>query len=354
MRKAGGLAMKFQYYYNANTMARLMIFSLLFFINNFCLSQNIKYQVQITNPNEQVKLIGQLAKPLGTTLTVQGIIVDISSKGHKGGLNMRIQSISDSLIQEQMIIPLSPYFGEFGDKPLPKLQKGFTYQLRVYETGEFIGIPSNAYEEADIILQTKGFHFQNRLIVLSGEKIMPIKMPPDSFVGQVSLISGVAKNENDTAYINTSKGKLRLIGFRRWTASEIGKLVEVYGKIEQTETRGIYNVRDSSPRLVNLEDQIGMTVKLRGKAISLNGYWWFNYRGTDIYVEKMEELPNWTVDNHFRPMEITGILEQATLPRLDQITLKTNRDSKLYYIVRKPSWTPIEKLLEIEGPLTDD
>jgi hypothetical protein len=188
------------------------------------------------------------------------------------------------------------------------------------------------------------------LIVLSGEKIKPVNLTPDRFVGQIALLSGVAKNENDTAYINTSKGKLRLIGFRKWTVSEIGKLSEVYGTIEQSETKGIYNVKDGDPRLVKLEDQIGMNVKLRGKAISLNGYWWFNYRGTDIYVEKMEELPNWTVDNHFRPMEITGILEQAVMPRLDQITLKINRDNKLYYIVRKPSWTPIKKLLTIEDP----
>lgn len=336
-------------------MTRPIFFALILLTNNFCFSQDIEHQIQITNPKEQVKLIGQLGKSLGTTLTVQGIIVDISSKGYKDGLNLTVQSINDSSIQELITIPLSPYFGEFGDKPLPKLEKGSTYQLRVYETGEFVGIPGEAYKEANIVLQTAGFYFQNRLIVLSGEKIKPIKATPNSFVGQIALISGIAKNENDTAYINTSSGKLRLIGFRKWSASEIGKLAEVYGKIEQTETKEIYNVRDCNSRLVKLEDQIGMTVKLRGKAISLNGYWWFNYRGTDIYVEKMEELPNWTVDNHFRPMEITGILEQAVLPRLDQITLKTNRDSKLYYIVRKPSWTPIEKLLAIEDdPETED
>ena len=335
-------------------MTRLIVFALITLTNNFCFSQDIGHQIQITNPKEQAKLIGQLGKPLGTTLTVQGIIVDISSKGYKDGLNLTVQNINDSSIQELITIPLAPYFGKFGDKPFPKLEKGSTYQLRVYETGEFVGIPSEAYKEAGIILQTTGFYFQNRLIVLSAEKIKPIKATPNNFVGQIALISGIAKNENDTAYINASKGKLRLIGFRKWTTSEIGKLAEVYGKIEQTETKGIYNVRDCNPRLVKLEDQIGMIVKLRGKAISLNGYWWFNYRGTDIYVEKMEELPNWTVDNHFRPMEITGILEQAVLPRLDQITLKTNRDSKLYYIVRKPSWTPIDKLLAIEDPMTEE
>jgi hypothetical protein len=346
--------MKFNEYHNKIIMTKLIIFAIALLTRNFCFSQHIEHQVLITNPQEQVKLIGQLGKPLGTTLTVQGIITEISSKGYRSGLNLTVQKINDSSIQELITVPLSPYFGEFGDKALPKLMKDSTYRFRVYETGGFFGIPSNAYEEADIILQTTGFYFQNRLIVLSGEKIKPIKATPNSFVGQFALLSGIAKNENDIAYINTSNGNIRLIGFRKWTASEIGKLAEVYGKIEQTESKDIYNVRDSSPRLVKLEDQIGMTVKLRGKAISLNGFWWFNYRGTDIYVEKMEDLPNWTVDNHFRPMEITGILEQAVLPRLDQITLKTNRDSKLYYIIRNPSWKPIEKLLAIEDPKTQD
>jgi hypothetical protein len=47
-------------------------------------------------------------------------------------------------------------------------------------------------------------------------------------------------------------------------------------------------------------------------------------------------------------MEITGTLEQAVLPRIDQITLKPNRDTKLYFIIRKASWKPIEELLAQE------
>lgn len=335
-------------------MRQLIIFALFFQTNNFCFSQDSGYQVHILNLKEQEKLIGELGKPLGTMLTVQGILVDKLSKGYNGGLNLTVQNINDSSIQELITIPLSPYFGELGDKRFPKFEKGSTYRFRVYETGEYVGIPAAAYEEADIMMQASGFHFQNKLIVLSGEKIKPIKETPNNFIGHVALIAGIAKNENDTAFINTSKGKLRLIGFRKWTVSEVGKFVEVYGKIEPTESKDIFDVRDCIPRLVNSKDQIGKTVKLRGRAMNMNQYWWFNYRGTDIYVEKMEELPNWTGENHFRPIEITGILEQAVLPRIDQITLKENRDKKLYYIVRKPSWTPIEKLLAVEDKETQN
>jgi hypothetical protein len=335
-------------------MKRFIILSLLFQISNSSLCQNNLTQVQINNPNNKIKLIGQLGKELGSTLTVEGIIVDKSSKGYGNGLNLIVHKINDSSIQQLITIPILPYFRKFGVKPLPKIEIGSSFSLRVYETGEYVGVPADAYNEAGIILQTSGFYFQNRLIVISGKKITTKKASPINFVGQNALLSGIAKNENDTAIIETSKFILRLIECRKWTASEVGKVVEEYGKIEQTEKKGIFNVKNCNPRLVKLEDQIGMTTTLRGRAISLNGYWWFNYRGTDLYVEKMAELPNWTVNNHFLPMEITGTLEQAVLPRIDQITEKTNRDTKLYYIIRKASWKPIAELLAQEDMQEED
>jgi hypothetical protein len=218
----------------------------------------------------------------------------------------------------------------------------------------FVGEPRDSTNEWGNFTQTTGFHFRNRLIVVSGEKIDPIEWSPINFLGQNALLWGTAINENDTAVIQSSKWKLRLIGSWKWSNSEIGKLAEVYGKIQETKTNGIYNVENGQARLVRLEDQIGKTVKLRGTAWSMNGYWWFNYRGTDMHVEKMDELPGWEVGNHGRPIEITGILKQEKLPRIDQITIKTNRDLQLYYIVRKASWTPIEELLTPELQFDDD
>ena len=288
-------------------MKRLIAFSLFLQISNVCLAQNNRIPVQINNLNNQFELVGQLGLKLGSTLTVRGFIVDGNHKGYEGGPNLVVQMINDSSIQQLVQIPVSPYFGKFGEKPLPKLKNGATYRLRVYETGEFVGIPSDAYGEAGISLQTSGFYFQNRLMVISVEKIDPIEESPNRFPGQNALLSGIAKNENDTAVIESSKWKLRLIGARKWTDSEIGKPAEVYGKMVRTGTKGTYNVEHGQPQLVRLSDQIGQSVKLRGRAVSLNGYWWFNYRGTDMYVEKMAELPNWTADNHFRAMEITGL-----------------------------------------------
>jgi hypothetical protein len=331
-------------------MKRLLAFSILLQVSHVCLAQNNKIPVLINNPGKQFELIGQLGEKLGSTLTVRGMIVEGPSKGYEDGPNLVVQVINDSSTQQPVQIPVSPYFGEFGKNALPALKNGATYRLRVYETGEFVGTPPGAYKEAGISLQTSGFYFRNRLIVISAEKIDPIGWSPASFVGQNALLSGVAKNENDTAVIQTAEWKLRLIGSGKWTDAEIGKLAEVYGNIRETKTKGVYNVENARPRLVRLEDQLGKTVKLRGTAISMNGHWWFNYRGIDMYVEKMEELPDWTADNHFRPLEITGILEQAEFPDIDQLSVVTNPGLKTYYIVRKASWIPIAGLLAPELP----
>ena len=329
-------------------MNRVVSIAILLLLSNISFSHDIRIPLLINNTNKKLKLIGQFGEIFGTTFTFKGIIVAGPDIGYENGPNFIVQMINDSSTQHLVQIPVWPYFGKFGENTLPKLENGATYLLRAYESGEFVGIPPPACKEAGIILQTPEFYFQNRLIIITGKKIEPIRMSPLDFLEQYALLSGIAKNEMDTAVIQTPKWKLHLVGCKTWTNDEIGKLAEVYGRIHATNTKGNYNVENCQARLINLKDQIGKTVKLRGIAQSLNGYWWFNYRGQDIYVENMAELPDWTEENHFRPMEISGTLDQAELPKIDQITLKENRDRRLYYIVRKANWIPIQELLTPE------
>ncbi len=71
---------------------------------------------------------------------------------------------------------------------------------------------------------------------------------------------------------------------------------------------------------------------------AVNGHWWFDYQGTNLYVEGMKDLPGWKADLHGEPVLITGIMDEAMLPAFDQIALKPDRSLKKYFIVRKPSW----------------
>jgi len=130
---------------------------------------------------------------------------------------------------------------------------------------------------------------------------------------------------------------------KAWPKDIDGKLIE---------TNGLYRVGavgfdlvDGSWSLVRLKDQVGRQVRLEGMARSKNGEWWFHYKGIDLYVEGMKDLPGWNVENHWRPMVIKGKLEKAKLPRIDQISLKSDRDLKEYYIVREASWEPLKELL---------
>lgn len=320
---------------NSAYMKKQLFLFILILISNSSFSQTGITTVPIDNSCKPYELIGELGEKLGSTFTVKGIIVEGSSKGYGGGPNLLIQVIDERSNQLPVQIPISPYFGRFGSGALPKIESDSTYSLRVYETGEFVGVPADAYKEAGIDLQTTGFYFRNRLVVISGEKIRPIESSPFNFLGQNALLSGIAKNEHDTAIIVNANWKLRLSGCVKWKKSEIGKLAEVYGQIQKTSSQNTYDVKSCQQRLVNLEDQVGKTVTLRGRAISMNGEWWFNYRGTDISVEKMKELPNWSANNHFQPIEISGTLEKSD----------GNDGHHTEYIVRHASWTPLKKLL---------
>jgi hypothetical protein len=321
---------------------------------------SILFLFLITNTICAQTMIGELGVKLGTTITVEGRIVEGPSKGYEGGPNLLVKTINDSSIQKPIIIPIKPYWGEFGEKvvisiepnaekySLPEVIIGKTYKFRVYETGEYVGCPLDAYREAKIILQTSGFYFKNELVVISGEMIKEIECKPSDFVNRKALISGVSKNIKDTAYITDSNWSLKIIGVQKWNKSELDKEVEVYGKIMGTNNKNTYYVENVEPRLLHLEDMEYKTVILRGQARSMNGDWWFNYRGENIFVEKMNLLPDWTGDNHFRAIEISGVLKPIDAKDIDKNEIENNRYCNGDYIIVNPSWKPIDGLLTPE------
>jgi hypothetical protein len=138
-----------------------------------------------------------------------------------------------------------------------------------------------------------------------------------------------------------------------WPKDVEGKKIETWGVYTPAPDRTVFQLVDGEWRLVMLEDQIGRQVRLRGRARSLNGVWWFHYRGVDLYVENLANLPGWTDQNHWRPMEIRGRLEKAMLPRLDQVAQKPNRDLKEYFIVKGAAWSPLPALLGPERPFDE-
>lgn len=335
-------------------MRRLLTLSILVHLCSVCFSQDDRIPVNINRP-VKFKIIGELGIKMGDTITVRGIVVQGPYKGNKGGPNLVIQTIRDSSIQQRIQIPISPYFGKFGDSlpfgkiHLPKLVYGNTYQFLVYETGGYVGRPNDAYMKSGIISQSTGFYFQNRLIVVTGKEIDSIVWSPANFLEKDAFLSGIANNESDTAVIMNPKWKLKLLGFRKWNDWEIGKQAAAYGKIHQIVVADTYAIETGWANLINLEDQLGKSVRLRGTAWSMNGNWWFSYRGKDIYVDKMDDLVRGKGELHGSPVEITGKLGQEELP-----DLFNNRKLKLYYIIKTASLTPIKELLTPELTFKED
>lgn len=310
--------------------------------------------ISIINPDKKLKLIGELGLKLGETATVCGIIIDGPSKGYGDGPNLLVQKINGVSIQRFIQIPVKPYpFMEFGKHPLPKLEYEETYRFRLYETGEFVGTPDEAFNEAGIVFQETGFYFQNRLILISGKKTNKVEWKPADFLGREALLQGIAKNEGSIPIIYNSKWKLKLLDVDPWNESEIGKQVEVFGKVQKENGLGSYYVKGSQPGLIQLEDQLGKKVKLRGTVRSENNYWWFHYRGTDLYIDNIDKLPDWEDVYHWQSIEVKGFLEHERLPDIEQIGLKEDRDLKMYYIIRDASWSPVDELLSLEKELNN-
>jgi hypothetical protein len=295
----------------------------------------------IKAPDTKYSLSELLTEPFGTVVTVQGLVVDGRNRASSGP-NVLIQRIDGRATQEEIQIPLN---ADFDDPGIAKLAYGSTYEFKGYETGRFVGLPKGVPPPENGGAYT-GFHFMHLFNIFAVKKIDRIHWSPADFVDREALIEGKAVSENKKACIAGKDWRLIVNDEAAWSKGYEGKTVEGLGLIRKSETAKTYLLEKGSVRLVKLED--GMKVALRGTAYSMNGHWWFDYRGTDLYVENMKDLPNWDFNLHGKSMVIEGVLDEAILPDIGQITLKKDRDKKKYFIVRKPTWKPIDALLAPE------
>ena len=331
------------------------------------LSAQVPQNIPVERLGESYRLVGKLQAPLGDVIQVEGVVVEGPFKGYGGGPNVRPQRIQGHATQRDIQVPLSPYFYDWGKEApvggtaLPKLEMGKTYELEGYETGGYVGIPGPAFRKAGITLQTAEHYFQTQFVVYKAKLIKPLQFSPADFEGRHALMQGTARTQDHNSVMQGKGWSVIVNRNAAWPDYAEGKVIETSGMYNPLENpkgaaakHSRFELVDGSWRLVRLEDQLGRNVALRGTARSLNGLWWFHYRGVDLYVENLDRLPGWSTANHWRPMVIRGTLEKAKLPRLDQISLKSERDLKEYYIVRKASWEPLPELLGPERAFSDD
>jgi hypothetical protein len=292
--------------------------------------------------NWKYDVLGKSGRPLGELVTVQGQVVEGYFKGYEGGPNILLQRINGTASQDRIQIKLVPYADENAFRSL-RLDK--TYELRGYEGGEYQGIPSEAMrEEGGIWRQTTAHHFAVYFRVLKAKEIPEIRWGPSDFLDRFAAIEGTAQSDGGKGFLVGGGWKLLVLEYGGWPKHVEGKLVEAEGVMRNPGgVKGVFRLDNGRSRLVRLEDQVGREVELDGHSFSLNGQWWFDYRGTQLHVEDMDKLPNWK-DKHGQRLVISGVLEEAMLPRLDQIGLKPNPDLAKSFIVRKASWRPYQRL----------
>jgi hypothetical protein len=315
--------------------------------------------VPVNELGSKYQLVGKLHVPLGKVVTLKGVIVDGPSKGYEGGPNLRVQKIDGAVTQEDIQIQVIPYFGEFGrrrydGKELPKLELGKSYELEGYESGHYVGKPEEAYRRAGLEIQTSGFYFLQYFDVYRAKQIEPVVFFPADFVGREALLEGKATNEHGNAYIVGNGWKLKVDPKANWPADFEGKRVEGRGTIRKADRAEEYDLEKGVSRLVRLEDQVGKKVNLRGRAWSLNQYWWFDYRGVDVFIDNLETVPGWDTKFRGEPIEFSGVLEEAMLPDRKEFTLVEKPRLKKQFIVRKATCKRLDNLLSPERVTRDD
>jgi len=308
----------------------------------------VPIQVPIDQLGERYQLVGKLGVPMGKPVRVEGVVVEGFRKGYEGGPNLLIQRINGQAVQGDRQIRLAIVHKNWGSEGMAKPVEYATYEMEGYESGYYVGIPHEV--ELSDWVQTCGFYFHEEFAVYKCRRIQPVVFGPADFPGQKAFLKGTARSEGHVATIQGTGWSIIVDADKPWAKDVEGKLVEAYAKYVPAGGEGRYKLEEGSWTLVRLEDQLGKRVELRGIAVSLNGHWWFRYRGQDLYVDNMDSLPGWNAECHWQPMIIRGVLGKAEMPDLDQITIENHPRKIPYFIVHKPNWEPTDALPPREWP----
>jgi hypothetical protein len=306
--------------------------------------------VPIRQLGRQYRLIGELHWPIDKIITVQGVVVEGPFKGFEGGPNLRPQIIQGRATQEAIQIKVVA-----GRSDGVKI--GESYQLEGYERIEYIGRHEELANREPLI-QTTSRYLQNTFVVVSVKRIEPVKLTPAQFEGRKALFQGVARNDQNLALMVGDGWTVIVNPDVPWPSSHLDKLVETWGTYQRVapsgKQRATFSLIDGTLRLVNLDDQLGRQVELRGRAWSLNGIWWLSYRGIPVYVENMSSLPGWSGELHGSPVTIHGELDRARVRQLQELGVKPDRNTGEFFVVRQASWEAIDPPLLLPELAIDD
>ena len=109
--------------------------SIAFLLSCSAIADDKKHDIPISKLGTEYRLIGKLGVPLGSVVTVQGIVVEGPHKGSEDGPNIRIQRVNGRSTQDDIQIKLDEL--TIFNHRLPKLVAGKSYELTGYEAGNY-------------------------------------------------------------------------------------------------------------------------------------------------------------------------------------------------------------------------
>lgn len=300
------------------------------------------------------RLLGKLKQPLGDLVRVQGVIVNNPAKGYEDGLNIRVFRVNGQATQAFVQVKIRDYYGR---AEIPNLTPGYTCELEGFETGGFVGIPAEALQRGGAIVAAAGFHFLHEFRVIDSTEIKLQPFSPADFLGRDMLVQGQAMTENGSAYIvgnglsaGSTQWKLLVDNGTPWPRGTEGKTVEARGVVRTIGKSTTYRLENSgkanNARLVNLQDQIGKQVLLRGTVVGKNDEYSFRYRGQSLQVDGLKHL---VANTGLRgEAQLSGILDLVRVTVDSTDIAGGQRITRTEYIIRKPTLKATEPLLAIE------
>ena len=103
-------------------------------------------------------VIGSLGVPLGTVVIVEGVVVDDGyrqSKEDEGAILLKIEKVDSKKLDKEVILRMAT----FSFAPIKQPEPGYRFTYAGYETGEFSGIPHEAFMYIPQVATTE-FHFR--------------------------------------------------------------------------------------------------------------------------------------------------------------------------------------------------
>lgn len=160
---------------------------------------------------------------------------------------------------------------------------------------------------------------------------------PPELAGRQVQVKGLVGERADLPVFRAKKGEPPMQGI----PVPEGEDLEEARKRLVIEEATVNPLRSPEQVEASLAGQLGKVITLSGVLWSLNGHWWFDHDGVDMHVDGLTSVPGWSAEWHGLPVALQGRLDRKRLPRIDQITLKSDRDLAEAYVLsdvsRKPS-----------------